>query len=64
MGIKSLLPNLKSITNKRHISEFKGQKCAIDTYCWIHKALYNNAMDFCLGINKNKFLEYCIKRVY
>ena len=51
MGIKKLLPNLKSITNKRHISEFKGQKCAIDTYCWIHKALYNNAMDFCLGIN-------------
>lgn len=33
MGIASLLPFLKSITNKQaHISEFQGQRVAVDGY--------------------------------
>jgi len=51
MGIKNLLPSFRSITKKRQISEFRGQKCAIDTYVLIHKTLFNNAIEFCLGKN-------------
>ena len=49
MGIKNLLPSFRSITKKRHLNELRGQKCAIDTYVLIHKALFNNAIEFCLG---------------
>lgn len=34
MGIDSLLKVLKSVTKKRHISEYKDKRVAIDTYCW------------------------------
>ena len=38
MGIKGLLPQLKSIKERRHLSEYRGQRVAIDAYIWLHRA--------------------------
>jgi exonuclease-1 len=45
MGIKDLLPSLKSITRQRNISNYAGQTVAIDGYCWLHQGAYNCAME-------------------
>lgn len=45
MGIKDLLQNLKSIHRRVHISKYQNEPVAIDSYCWLHKGLYNCAMD-------------------
>lgn len=34
MGIKDLLPHLKSIQKQRNISEYAGLTVAVDGYCW------------------------------
>lgn len=39
MGIKCLFPYIKKYGNKVHINEFRGQTVAIDSSCWVHKAL-------------------------
>jgi exonuclease-1 len=37
MGVAGLLENLKGITQKAHISEFRGKRVAVDGYCWLHR---------------------------
>ena len=39
MGIKELLRRTK-IETRKHLSEYKNQKIAIDAYSWLHKAMY------------------------
>jgi XPG N-terminal domain len=39
MGIQGLLPYLKSIQVKRHISHYTNKKVAIDGFCWYHPLL-------------------------
>lgn len=34
MGISGLLPVLKSITETKELSAYRGQTLAIDGYCW------------------------------
>lgn len=48
MGINGLLRNLDSISNKKHISEYKGKRVAVDGYCWLHKSIF---------LIKNEILE-------
>lgn len=45
MGIKDLLQNLKSIQTPVNVSKYQGEVVAIDSYCWLHRALYFFAMD-------------------
>lgn len=49
MGIQGLLPVLKPITNTVHVSKYRGQKVAVDAYCWLHKAAYCCAEEICEG---------------
>lgn len=41
MGIQGLLPALEQIQERKHISDYKGLTVAIDSYCWLHKAVYH-----------------------
>jgi exonuclease-1 len=43
MGIKDLLPSLKSIQKSQNISEFKGKTIGVDGYCWLHQGAYSCA---------------------
>lgn len=63
MGINSLLLNLKSITTKRHISDYSGQSAGIDGYSWLHKALYSCGVAVGVHNNLYKFVRYFSKRL-
>ena len=39
MGIKTLLPFLKDVTEETHLHSFEGLVAAIDASCWLHKAI-------------------------
>ena len=49
MGIQGLLPALDSIKKKRHVKDYNGLKVAVDSYCWLHKAVYSCAFDVAHG---------------
>ena len=63
MGIQGLLPLLKDIQVKTHMSNFKGQTVGIDVYCWLHKGAYSCAMDIALGKSTKAYVYYCMRRV-
>ena len=39
MGIKALLPFLKSITDESNLDHFKDVTAAVDAPCWLHKVI-------------------------
>ena len=39
MGIKTLLPFLKSVTDESNLDQFKDVTAAVDASCWLHKAI-------------------------
>lgn len=45
MGIQGLLPVLKPITKLGSIHEFRGKTVAVDTYCWLHRAVYGSCIE-------------------
>lgn len=40
MGIDGLLSLLKPVTQKEHISKFKGKRVAVDGLPWLYKGCY------------------------
>lgn len=49
MGIQGLLPILKDITRRQHVSEFSGKRVAIDGYSWLYKGAYCCSRELCEG---------------
>ena len=49
MGIKGLLPFLKSITKEISLASIKGSVVAVDTYSWLHKAAISCSDKLALG---------------
>ena len=49
MGIPGLLPILKSITIRTHISDFNGKKVAVDGYSWLHRGKILCSQALCEG---------------
>lgn len=45
MGVKGLLPDLRSITERVHLSRFRGQVAAVDALCWLHRGGVSCAKD-------------------
>jgi exonuclease-1 len=54
MGIQGLHKELKSITRRCNISEYRGKKVAIDAYVWLHKGTYCCAAELCQNIATDK----------
>ncbi len=46
MGIKNLLPFIKTLAVKVEIKDFASQTCAVDASCWLHKALAVSYKEF------------------
>lgn len=64
MGIKDLLPRIKSIQKRVHIKEFKGQRAAIDSYCWLHQGVYGMAHELKEDLTGVEYLvEYCLHKL-
>eukprot|EP00887_Chlorella_sp_A99_P001047 scaffold14.g1047.t1 len=49
MGIASLLPNLRSITSKAHVSKYVGQTAVVDAYCLLHRGAHACARELVEG---------------
>jgi exonuclease-1 len=58
MGIQGLLPNLKPIIKSSNINSFKGKTIAVDTYCWLHKALYGSCIEIFKNFDLNSNVDY------
>lgn len=63
MGIAGLLPLLKPIQVKRHLSEYAGQTIAVDAYVWLHRGAYNCATEIVTGRLTNRYVDYAMTRV-
>ncbi len=48
---------------RTHVSEFKGQRVAIDGYSWLHKGAYTCSADICLNRPTDAFQRYFVRRV-
>ena len=61
MGIQGLLPLLKPCIIDRHIAHFRNRRVAVDTYAWLHRAVYSCAADLCNGVPcSHKWIGYCL----
>jgi len=47
MGITGLLPCLKPHMKPKHLSTLKGKTVGVDSYSWLHKAVYSCAIELC-----------------
>ncbi|KAF9051720.1 PIN domain-like protein [Panaeolus papilionaceus] len=63
MGISGLLPALQAITKKKHLSELRGKRVAVDAYGWLHKGVYGCATELALGKPTTKYVDFAMKRV-
>lgn len=63
MGIQGLLPKLKSVTQRIHVSALSGKTVAIDAYCLLHKGAYSCSRELVEGIETDKCVRYCMRRI-
>lgn len=63
MGISGLLPQLKSVTSRIHLSQLKGKVVAVDAYCLLHKGAYSCARELVEGYVTDKYIWYCVQRI-
>ena len=55
MGIDGLLPALRSVSRAAHISEYRGQRVAVDSYVWLHRGVFTCARELALGQATDKY---------
>ncbi|KAI0792513.1 PIN domain-like protein [Abortiporus biennis] len=63
MGISGLLPLLKPIQQQKHLSEYAGEKIAVDAYVWLHRGTYACSPELATGKRTNKYVDYAMHRV-
>jgi exonuclease-1 len=63
MGITGLWPLLKAVTRPGHIKQYARKRVAVDTYAWLHKAVYGCCVELATGIGSEKWLSYCLEFV-
>lgn len=63
MGIQGLLKVFNSIQTDRHISHYQNQTVGVDTYCWIHKAIYFKAKSMLLTSDHSVFIPFVLSQI-
>lgn len=63
MGVSGLLPQLRSITKRCHVSKYRGEKVAVDAYCLLHKGAYTCARELVEGEPTERHVAYCMARM-
>jgi 5'-3' exonuclease len=63
MGISNLLQHLKGITRPVLLSELRGLRVAVDGYGWLHRGAFACCTDLCLGVDTDRHIQYCMRRV-
>lgn len=63
MGIKGLWKELAPICRAAHISQFRGQRVGVDTYCWLHRAVIASTLELATNKPCDQYLAYFMSRV-
>jgi exonuclease-1 len=63
MGVAGLLENLKGITQKAHISEFRGKRVAVDGYCWLHRGAIFCGKELAHGDNPVRYITFFLNMI-
>ena len=63
MGISGLLPLLEGAAEAAHISQFRGRRCAIDGYAWLHKGVKCCALEMYRRQPCTGFVDYCMRLI-
>ena len=63
MGIRGLLPRLKSITTRRHISEYANKRIGIDAFGWLHKGAYGCCVQLAQELPTDLYVTYVMERL-
>ncbi|CAM9462686.1 unnamed protein product, partial [Phaeothamnion confervicola] len=63
MGISGLLPVLRPVTRDIHVRDLHGLTVAVDTYCWLHKAIHCCATELCMDQPTDKYIAYCRRKL-
>ncbi|KAK5043635.1 hypothetical protein LTR84_011349 [Exophiala bonariae] len=63
MGIKGLLPLLKSIQKHSTLKQFKGQTIGVDAYGWLHRGVVGCAFALALGKPTTIHIDFVLSRV-
>ena len=61
MGIKGLWKEVHP--QNTHISQFRGQRVAIDSYCWLHRGVIGSAVALATGTPCDKFIAAYMARI-
>ena len=63
MGIKGLLPALRSLVRPVTLRQLSGCRVALDMYCLLHRAVYTCATELSVGLPTDKHVKYCVRRI-
>ena len=63
MGITGLLPTLKDACVETSLRKLHDTVAVIDTYCWLHKALFPVSMEVYQGKQVSAHITFCMRRV-
>ncbi|KAI0397551.1 hypothetical protein F5Y17DRAFT_348136 [Xylariaceae sp. FL0594] len=63
MGIKGLLPLLKSIHRPTELKKYEGETFGVDAYGWLHRGAISCAIELAEGKPTRKYVDFAMKRV-
>lgn len=63
MGITGLLPIVKPIIRKKHISHYKGQRVGVDGHVWLHGVTSYIAHDLYRGAETDRHVPFFMEKV-
>ena len=63
MGVNGLLQLLAPVQKRRHLSEFRGKRIAIDGFVWLHRAAFRYCVELCKDPSTPLLLPYLMSRI-
>lgn len=63
MGIKGLWREVSPVCRAGHISQFRGLRVGVDTYCWLHRAVIACAVELAMDTPCEKYIGFMSSRV-
>jgi exonuclease 1 len=61
MGIQGLLKLLGDISDRKHVSAYRGKTVAVDASCWLHRAAYSCSRELVMGEPTVRYLRMCFR---
>ncbi|CAI5717214.1 unnamed protein product [Hyaloperonospora brassicae] len=64
MGVRGLLPALKSVTDQVHVSKYAGKTVGVDASGWLYKGAYSCPVDLVFGRPTDAYLNYAMQQLH